>query len=523
MAGFSNYFRFILKRERAVGLTWFVCMVAFEAGLASVFSGMFSDAESMRAMAFTMNTPAMVALMGPVYGLESLTPAIIMAQECLVWFFIAAAVMNIFFVVRHTRADEELGRHEMLRALPVGRLTGAASTLTGAFALNAAITLASALGLIALNADGATAAGAFAYALSIGAVGFLFAALTLLFAQLFSTPRGVSGAAFAVMGVFYVLRMSGDMNGNALSAVSPMGLGLKVQPFWLNGFAPVVILLTEAAVVAAAALAVCANRDLGGGIIPARKGKARASRFLRGEFGLAWRLSRGTIFAWSAGIFALGATYGAAAGTIDQFAAGNEMFSKMLASAGAASVADSYTAMVFAIGALLCSVPVINIAGKIRAEEKRGRLEQILAKSVPRERMFLSYIALAFVTSLATLALMAIGFYIAAGGMKPGALLTAAFEYLPALWLMLGLTVLLAGAVPKLAGLIWAVFAYAFAVFYFGKLLRLPELAAKLSPFGYIPQLPSQEFALVPLLVPALLAVAVCAAGVAGFGRRDVG
>jgi len=170
----------------------------------------------------------------------------------------------------------------------------------------------------------------------------------------------------------------------------------------------------------------------------------------------------------------------------------------------------------------LCAVPVINISGKIHAEEKRGRLEQLFAKSVPPARMFLSYIAIAFITSFITLSLMAVGFYIAAGDMQLGALLNAALTYLPALWLMLGLNVLLVGLVPKLAGLIWAVFAYAFAVFYFGKLFNVPEWAVKISPFAYIPQLPMQDFALAPLCVLAVLAAAVCVAGVSGFSRRDV-
>jgi len=34
--------------------------------------------------------------------------------------------MNIFFINRYTRQDEELGRQELLIALPIGRLTDSA-------------------------------------------------------------------------------------------------------------------------------------------------------------------------------------------------------------------------------------------------------------------------------------------------------------------------------------------------------------------------------------------------------------
>lgn len=523
--GLGRYFGFIARREKIMSTVWIACIAGSALVFTAMYPGLFPDKESMLMMAATMNTPAMVALMGPVYGMEAVTPAILMAQKCLLWFAVAIAVMNIFFVNRHTRMDEELGRHELLRALPFGRLTPAASTLLGAVALNAAIAVLTAVGIMALNIEGTTAAGAWVYALSLGAQGLLFAALTLLAAQIFSTSRAALGGGFALLGLFYVMRMFGDMSGNALSDISPMGLGLKVFAFYENDFAPVWILLAEAAVVACAALAVCARRDLGEGVLPARKGRRHASRFLQGEFGLAWRLSRGMMLAWSVGMLVMGVTYGSVLDKIDTFVSGNEMIQKILSAAGDYDIASNYIVLVFAVGALLAAVPVISILHKIRTEEKQGRLEQIFSKSVPREKMLLSYLILAFLESVAALVLLAAGLYGAAQGtgmVELGELMKDALVYLPALWVMIGLCTLLIGALPKLTSLVWVMFSFSFIMIYFGALFDFPDWAHKLSPFGNIPQLPVQEFSSVPLVVMTLLAVVLVVTGVIRYRQRDI-
>ena len=525
--GLSRYSRFIVRRERVVSLIWIVCMVGFSAVFAAMYPSLFPTKTDMLTMAATMDTPAMVAMMGPVYGLEKINPAIIMAQECLIWTMIPAAVMNIFFVNRHTRRDEERGRLEIFRALPVGRLTNAASAIGCAFLLNLVISLLTAAGLLAVNIEGTTAAGAFVYGFSVGAVGFFFAALTLLTAQLFTTSRGTLGWAFAALGAFYILRASGDMAENALAYISPLGLGLRVFAFYEDNFLPVAVLLAEAAVIGAAALAVCAKRDIGEGVVPARPGRKNASRFLRTPMGLAWRLLRGNAFAWAAAAFMLGAAYGSVVGEMDRFLESNAMMKQMLEAGGAGnSLIDNFVAMICSVMSMIVAIPVISAVMKIRAEEKRGRLEQIFSKAVPRGKMFGCYILIAFLESAAMLFLLALGLYAASaptGLLQAGTVFKAAFVYLPAQWAMIGLSALLAGLLPRLTALIWAMFAYSFLMVYFGRLLDLPEWCAKLSPFGNIPQLPVQAFNAAPPAVLIVIAAALTMIGLKAFGRRDIG
>ncbi|MDR1589823.1 MAG: hypothetical protein LBS51_06475 [Oscillospiraceae bacterium] len=523
LANFGKYSGFILRRERVVSLIWLAACVSAFVGLAAYFPGLMPDEATLNAMAVMLDTPAMTAMMGKVYGAEVFSQAIAMSVDCLSWYLITVAIMNIFLVNRHTRTDEELGRQEMLIALPVGRLTGGAAALAFAVVLNALIAALTAVGLIALNIGGTTVAGALAFGGAIGAVGFVFAGLTLLFAQLFSAARGVTGASMAALGLFYVLRASGDVSGNALSYISPLGLALKTEAFYSNRLSPIVILLVEGAALSAIALTLNAVRDHGVGIIPARKGKAHASRFLQGPFGLAWRLTRTTALWWTVGLLVIGVMYGSVVVDIEDFAADNAMVSAMLEAAGNGSMTEQYVAMLFSIMSMIATVPVALTVMRLRSEEAHGRLEQIIGRSVKRSSLFVGFIVIAFAMSLAALFVTALGMLALSGGaIGAAAVMKAAFAYLPAMWLIVGLISLLIGAAPKLTPLIWVLFGYSFVAVYFGKVIELPDWMAKLSPFGHIPQLPVQEFALAPLAVLTGIAIALSAFGLWRYRARDI-
>ncbi|MCL1797919.1 MAG: hypothetical protein FWG24_06400 [Eggerthellaceae bacterium] len=522
-ARLGTYLWFLCRRERIISPIWIACI----AGLSALFAGLYpsiaaNDAEIYQ-LALTMTTPSMVAMMGPVYGMEDLSHASLMAQECLVWFLVAAAIMNIFLVNRHTRVDEELGRLEMFRAMPVGRLTGSLATIKLAFGVNLLVAAITTLAFIVLDIGGTTAAGAFAYGFSIGAVGFLFAALTLLAAQIFSTSRAVSAFGFVLLGVFYIMRAMGDVAENALSYISPLGLGLKVEAFYSNDVMPLIVLLVEGVVFVAIALAIAAVRDHGSGVIPARAGKAHASRFLKSPLGLAWRLSKGTSLGWAAGLFLLGVSYGSVCAEVDSFVEGSEMMQQFIGASATQSLLDGYVAVIFMIMSMLVSVPIVMTVLRIHSEEKRGRLEQVLSKAVPRVRLYGAFIFIALIESVVLELMLALGLWVTAGGqLALDVVVCASLCYLPAIWAIAGIAAVLVGFLPRLTALVWAVFGYAFVAMYFSKMMELPDWMLKATLFGNIPQLPVEDFTLVPLVVLTLVAVAFFALGLARFRTRDI-
>ncbi|MCL1846692.1 MAG: hypothetical protein FWF91_01840 [Coriobacteriia bacterium] len=523
-ARMGTYLGFLIRRERIVSVIWIVSVVGLVMLFTSLYPSLTPDEATRLQLATTMSSPAMVAMMGNVYGMEQLSQASIMAQECLIWYLVAVVIMNIFLINRHTRVDEELGRLELFRALPVGRLTGSLAIIVLAFLVNLIIALLSAAGLILLDIGGVTTSGALAFGLAIGAGGFVFAGLTMLCAQVFSTSRSVSGAGFVLLGLFYIMRALGDVSDNALSLISPLGLALKVEAFYSDAVLPLVILLIEGLVLAAAALAICAVRDHGAGVVPARRGRAHATRFLRSPLGLAWRLSRGTSLAWGIGLFVLGASYGSVCADVDSFIEGNELMQQVVGAAGTGLILDNYVALIFAIMSMVTSVPVVLSVLRIHNEEKRGRLEQIFAKSVPRLSLYRGFLLVALIESLAFQVLLALGLSAASGGeLAMGAVIGAALCYLPAIWAIAGLAILLVGYLPKLTALVWAVFAYTFVAMYFGRIMDVPEWVQRITPFGNIPQLPIQDFTLLPLVLLTLIAIVLAVPGAWRFTQRDIG
>jgi ABC-2 type transport system permease protein len=315
------------------------------------------------------------------------------------------------------------------------------------------------------------------------------------------------------------------MSGSALSYISPVGLGLRVFAFYEDRAWPVAVIFAEAIALAGIGLAVCAGRDLGQGVVPARAGRESARRSLLSPFGLAWRLTRRTVLAWAVGALALGATYGAVVPELDRFASGNSMVLEFLEASGGGSMIENYVVMLHGIMAMIGTVPMILAIGRLRAEEKLGRLDQIYAKAISRGRVFRSYVAIAVIQGLSFIVLAPLGLWAGAassGRLELGEVMRGALAYIPAALVVMGVAAALVGLAPRFSPLAWAVFTYSFLVVYFGRILDLPAWAEDLSPFGHIPQVPIQALSWPPLLALTALATALSAGGLAAYSRRDI-
>ena len=138
----------------------------------------------------------------------------------LVFCVIFAAIMNIFLVVRHTRADEEAGRAELLRARPVGAAAPLTATLLLSFLANGLLAVLTTVFLIFFEAQGMTAEGAWLFGAALGVVGWFFAGLTALLAQLSENTRIVRTGAFYYCFGFICSAGSAICFGNPVAPVA---------------------------------------------------------------------------------------------------------------------------------------------------------------------------------------------------------------------------------------------------------------------------------------------------------------
>lgn len=520
---------FILRRERVMSAIWIIGLWLFAAGLAPAMSVMFDDTARM-AYVETINNPAMIAIMGPVYGVDNFTAGAMYSNAMLLWVIIAVAVMNIFLVIRHTRADEEKGRVEVVRSLPTGRLANLHAVVITAIAVNTILALLIGFGIAAMGIESMDFAGSMLYGTTIGISGLFFAAVAALFAQLSSSSRGALGLSLVTLGIIYIMRAAGDISSEVLSLASPMGLVLRAQIYVGNYWWPVFIMFCETLAVAAVAYALNAVRDMGQGFIPVKPGRREASPILRSPFGLAFHLSRNTLALWIIGVFVLGASYGAILGDIDNFVANSDFYSQFIGSNPNYTTAQMFVSMVSFIMSLIALAPVLITVLKLRGEEKDGYAEHILSRAVSRRKYFLGYTILAFAASFLVQSALAVGLYASAVAVLPdpgdltlGYLLQANLVYLPAMWIMVGVAVLLTGLLPKATAAVWGYYGFAFFISFIGRLPDLlPVWVNKLTPFGYIPQLPVDNINYAILTVLTVIAGAMTIGGLIFYRRREV-
>ena len=340
---------------------------------------------------------------------------------------------------------------ELVRSLPVGR---SAPTVAAALAVVAMNLVVGGLVALTLIAQHLPVAGSIVFGLSFIMIGLVFACVAVVVAQVTENTRVVYGVAGALLGAAFVLRAVGDIGDGTISWLSPIGWVQKTRPFAGEKWWPFVPTLFAIAVLVAVANGFAARRDLGAGLVQPRPGRRGASPSLGNPFGLAVRLQRGSLVGWGAGVLFTAVAYGSIADSIDDFVRDNKALADMFARAGSASLTDSYLATSMRILALVGTGFVIQSVLRLRSEETSLHAEPVLAAAVSRSRWAMSHMVDACGGAVILLAVAGLGVGVSYGavrgdlGVVPG-LLGAAFVYVPAMWLMAGLTFALVGLAPR--------------------------------------------------------------------------
>ena len=519
--------RLILRRDRIRIPVWIISIVLFTVMIAVVLPDLYGTGSERQIMAETMRNPSITVMLGPGYGLDNYTDGAMMAHFMLVFSAVATGIMGILLTTRHTREDEEEGRIEMIRSLPVGTLSPLASTFIINTLTSIIIFILVGIGLFSLGIDTIDLNGSMLYGASLGAIAIFFSALTGLFAQLTSNNRASLGFSFSLLIFFYMLRGIGDVGNEALSLISPLGLILRTEVYVNNYWWPVFATLGISLLIFTLSLYLNSIRDLGAGFLPTRSGRKNASKFLPSPLGLSLRLQRTSIIAWIIGIFILGVSYGSILGDLEGFLGTSDIIKQMLPEAEGMNMTERFVTMLMTIMSILGTIPILIYVLKVNDEEKRNRTEQVLSKAVSRNSLLGSYTIISVVAAPLIQLMSVLGLWSAAVFVMDDVIaletfFKAGFVHLPAMWIMVGLAVLLIGFIPKLSSLTWAYLGYSFFVVYLGDMLQLPDWLAKLSPFGHIPQVPIEEVRLSTMVILIIIAILSIVAGFIGYNKRDI-
>ncbi|MGY0693891.1 ABC transporter permease [Virgibacillus sp. FSP13] len=518
--------RLIIRRDRLRIPIWLIGICFFTFMVPISFMELYGSQQDRDVMAETMENPAMIAMVGPA-DLQNYTLGVMTAHQMILLTAVVVGLMSILLVTRHTRADEEDGRIELIRSLPVGRLSNLNATLLVYTIVNILLAFIIGIGLYALNIESMDLEGSLLYGAALGVTGIFFVGVTALFAQASESSRGTIGFSIAVLLIAYLVRGIGDVSNEALSWVSPLGWITKTQIYSENNWWPILLMVGVSIVLFMIANYLNAIRDLEAGFLPSKPGRKFASALLQTPIGLGLRLQRTGTIAWAIAMFVMGVSYGSVLGDLDTFFEGNEMMTELLASEEGLSYTEQFVSMILMVMAILAVIPPLMAMNKLYQEEKKGRIEHLLGRAVSRTRLMASFLAISVVNGFVMLSLAAVGMWVAGtsvieGGLKFGIIYGTALAYYPAILVMISVAVLLIGCLPKFTSLIWLYVLYSFFVLYLGGMFQLSDWVGQISPFGHIPQLPVDDMSWTPIVILTLIAAVITTLGIIGYNKRDI-
>src|SRR5829696_9502850 len=121
-------------------------------------------------------------------------------------------------------------------------------------------------------------------------------------------------------------------------------------------------------------------------------------RWLRGPLGLAWRLQRGSLVAWTLGFAALGGILGGIAeGGVEVIRDNPKLEVVVQRLGGSSGIADTYFAAIMSLLGLVAAGYAMGAALRLRGEETSGHVEPVLVSPVSRVRWASSHLTFAVI------------------------------------------------------------------------------------------------------------------------------
>ncbi|MFF5176748.1 ABC transporter permease [Micromonospora sp. NPDC000316] len=529
--GTRHLVRLILRRDRVVLPIWVLLLAILPASYASAYLELYPTAAERAAyLADTASNPSIVALLGPVYGdsAGALTVQRAGLQALL------AALASVLMVVRHTRAEEEAGRRELLGATVLGRYAGLTAALLVTYSADVLLGLLVAGGLAAVGLPGA---GSLLFGAGVALTGIVFATVGGLAAQLTASAGGARGIGLGVLGLAFVLRLGGDAGGSGgvggdaewLSWLSPLGWTARGRAYAGDHWWVLLLPVLFSVAVALAAYPVSVRRDVGAGVFPPRLGPATGGAGLAGPVGLAWRLHRGQLLGWSVGFGLLGLVLGGAANAAGDAVQGNEQFAEILARLGGSSaLAEAYLGGTLSLTGLAAAGYGIQAALRARSEETAGRAEPLLATAVSRTRWLAAHLLFALLGPAVVLAVAGLtigltyGLSVGDVGGELPRMLGAGLAQVPAAWVLAGSAALLVGWLPQFSSAAWVLLAGCLLLGQLGAVLKLDQWALDISPFTHTPQVLGPTWSAVPLAALTAVAAALLTLALKTFQTRNI-
>lgn len=534
MTGFRVVFWLLLRRNWVFFLIWVAALAMLMPATISQYSSIVPEGpEGSLMLQGLAADPTMRAILGPPFDLT-------LAGGFAFWragafTAVAAAMMSGLGIIRATRAEEEEGRIELIRAGAVGRhvplVAGVALTLFWNLVLGVLVVAT----MVALTSS---LAGALAAGLAIALGGAVFTGVGAVMAQLFTSARTARYWTLGMaLGGLYLVRAIVDGSQQAdvpnrlleiLQWANPLSWPALVRPYADERFWVLLLPLALSIALVAVAFHLESRRDHGSGIRASSPGRAEAAPYLSSAWGLAWRLHRGGVIGWSVGMVVAALGIGPLANQVVGLLEGNSAYAELLRrmGGGAQEMVDAFTIAMLGLLTVFIALMGATFLARLNSEETAGHAEVLLAAGTRRSALAGSHLlvagATAILLSLLTGGLLRLAASTDGGWSSFGDGVAAAAALLPGTVLVLALMLFVIGWAPRALPVVWVVIGWSIFTSWLGALLNFPDWLLRFQPWGHLPKLPTDDLTWAAIAVESLLALSLLGLGLVGYRRRDI-
>jgi ABC-2 type transport system permease protein len=517
VTGVPSLLRLALRRDRVRLSVWIACLTLMMVYAPNAVKLAYPAEQQRLARVNLLKTPAGMMLGGPMFSGNETDLGAMMANELMLTLIVAASILAVTTVIRHTRAEEENGIAELVSSSVVGRYarTHAALILVGGVNAVLAVTMT-----LAMASVGFSIADTAAMCLGITGVAMVFGAVAAVTAQLWRQARTATGAAMGLLAAAVLIRGIGDVinnSGSVLSWFSPIAWAQQMRAFVDLRWWPFALLVALTLALMALAAWLESRRQYDAGVIPSAGDKPNA-RPITGVLGLHLTLQRGQTIGWTVGLFLGGLAFGSMTKSLMDAAKDNPLIARVLASQGNDGV---YTTMTQFLAAA-ASAYVVSAVLRVYSDEESGLGEAVLAGAVSRWKWLGTAVASALVGSTVLMFFAGLGNGLGAGLTlgDPGTIVRltlAGLLYVPAMAVLAGVAALAVAVRHTWIG--WFAVTFVVLALYLGALLRLPHWLIGLSPVGRTTA--PMHYPVTALIVMVVVAAALTLVAGWIYRRRD--
>jgi ABC-2 type transport system permease protein len=520
-------YRLSVRLVRRGTLAWAATLWLSVLSVAAGYKTAYPTPVERRLLAASIgDNPAFRALYGRAIAID--TPAGFLQWRYGGVVAVLASLWGLLGTTRLLRGDEEANRVEVvatgafrptaLVALQLAAMVSGFGLIAAAVAIGAAMT-------------GVPTGGSVLFSVGTAATGIVFAMLGAVAAQLAVTRRqAASWTGMALAAAYAARAASGAAPGLAwLGWTTPLGWNERLHP--LTGAAPGVLALLAAVAATLAALAVAlrGQRDLGASVVQLGDRVPPSTRLLRSPIAFAVRTSRGVALAWLVSMAGIVFLLGLLTKDVVEFArkdVGTNTFTTRLADVRIDS-ADGFLGLAFAFLVVVLAVLATTLVGALRDEEATGRLDNLLTAPLTRARWLSARLAAAGVVVL----VVALGSSLAAwaGAAARGtdisatAVAGATANCLPVVLFFGAVALTVFAVAPRFTTSIPIGATIGLYLLNFvGALARAPAWVLDLSPFHHVAPVPATAANVGAAFVLTAMGAVGIVVAVALFARRDL-